>query len=194
MSDEQTETTTEQAEKKFRLQTIISDTDVVTLRKVSDPVALALGDNSGRAYPDRDTQELIEALKEYVVENNGLGMAGIQLGVAQRVFVMRKPFNSDNIIAVINPTIARRGKGKRTKAEGCFSIPNIPDGVKGAKVSRFTEVFVNFTDESGLEHKEELLVGMDARVFQHELDHLEGHLMLDDLTPNGRFMGWERSF
>ena len=68
MSDEQTETTTEQAEKKFRLQTIISDTDVVTLRKVSDPVALALGDNSGQAYPDRDTQELIEALKEYVVE------------------------------------------------------------------------------------------------------------------------------
>ena len=178
MSDEQTETTTEQAEKKFRLQTIISDTDVVNLRKVSDPVAFALGDNSGQAYLDVDTQELIEALKEYVVEHNGLGMAAIQLGVAKRVFVMRRPYNSENLLTVINPTIVRRGVNTRIKSEGCFSIPNIPDAVKGARVKRFTEVFVNYTDESGLEHKEEMLVGMDARVFQHELDHLEGHLFL----------------
>lgn len=191
MSDEQTETTTE--EKKFRLQTIISDTDVITLRQESEPVAFVLGDNSGKAYLDRDTQELIEALKEHVLENDGLGMAAIQLGVAKRIIVMRQPFNSERLVTLINPKLVR-GNGQSVKAENCFSIPNLPDGTKGARVKRQSMVVVNYTDEEGVDHKEEIFVGMDARVFQHELDHLNGELMLDTKTQNGRFMGWERSF
>ncbi len=192
MSEEQTETTTEE-EKKFRLHTIISDADVIILRKESEPVTFCLGDNSGKAYLDRDTQELIEALKEHVVENDGLGMAAIQLGVAKRIIVMRKPFNGERLVTLINPKLVR-GNGQSIKAEGCFSIPNLPDGVKGARVKRQSTVIVNYTDEEGTNYEEEMFVGMDARVFQHELDHLNGELMLDDKTKNGRFMGWERSF
>ncbi|MHA2063519.1 MAG: peptide deformylase [Candidatus Thorarchaeota archaeon] len=194
MNEEKTETpTTEEEEKKFRLLTIVSDQDIMTLRGVSEPVIFAIGDNSGKIWLDKDTQELIQALKDYVIDNDGLGMAAIQLGVQKRVFVMRKPFNSDNVIAIINPRLIR-GEGKSTKAEGCFSIPNLPENVKGARMTRMSRIVVDYTDEEGIDHKEEMLVGMDARIFQHELDHLSGSLIIDDTTPTGKFRGWERLF
>ena len=181
------ETTTE--EKKFKLLTITDDQDVVILRKVSDPVALILGDNSGQVYLDKNTKELVQALKDYVTENDGLGMAAVQLGVTKRLFVMRKPFSSDRIIAVVNPEIIR-GEGKSIGIEGCFSVPNLPENIKGAKVQRQSCIFVNYTDEDGVEHKEEMLVRLDARIFLHEYDHLEGKLLLDD----PKFKGWASAY
>ncbi len=196
MNNEKTETTTEETEveeKKFRLHTIISDQDIMILRKVSEPVAFVLADNSGKAYLDRDTTELIQALKDHIVNNDGLGMSAIQLGVDKRVFVMRKPFNSERLITIINPTLVR-GNGQSVKTEGCFSIPNLPDQVAGARVKRWSHIFVNYRDEEDVAYKEEMFVGMDARIFLHELDHLNGELILDDRTSNGTFMGWEHLF
>lgn len=187
MNEESTETTETEEEQKFRLRTIISDQDVMELRSVSEPVAFAVID-SGEVCLDKDTQELIQALKDYVIEHDGLGVAGVQLGVKKRVFVMRQPFSTDNLLVVINPTILR-GEGHSVKGEGCFSIPDSP-GV--AMVRRFSMIDVSYTDESGETHENEKLVGMDARVFQHELDHLDGILMID-AKPNGRgFQSWRR--
>src|SRR5690606_8148898 len=106
-NEERIETPVQEEEQKFRLRTIISDNDVMDLRKPSEEVALVLGDSSGRAYPDKDTVELIEALKSYVIKNDGLGMAAVQLGVHKRIFVMRRPFNSDQLLVVINPRVRR---------------------------------------------------------------------------------------
>lgn len=184
---------TEAVEERWRLHTIVSDQDIMTLRETSEQVVFAIGDNSGKIRLDRDTQELIQALKDYVIDNDGLGMAAVQLGVKKRVFVMRKPFSSDNIITIINPRLIR-GDGKSTKAESCFSIPNLPENVKGVRMTRMSHIVVDYADEEGIDHKEEMLVGMDARVFQHELDHLSGSLIIDDKTPTGKFRGWERSF
>jgi len=186
MSEEKT-TTTE--EKKFKLLTIANEQDVATLRKVSDTVAFVLGDNSGQLYIDKNTKELVQALKDYVMENDGLGMAAIQLGVAKRVFVMRKPFSSDQIITVINPKLIR-GEGKSVGVENCFSVPNLPENVKGAKVQRQSRIFVDYTDEDGVAYKEEMFVGLDARIFLHELDHLDGKLLLDD----PKFKGWASAY
>ncbi len=193
MNEETTETTKteKQEEQKFRLRTIVSDQDIMTLREESVPVVFAVGDNSGKAFLDKDTTELIQALRDYVVENDGLGMAGVQLGETKRVFVMRWPFNGDKIVTIINPRLIR-GEGHSVKAEGCFSIPEVPSNVIGARVKRMSMIFVDYTDEEGVNHNEEMLIGMDARVFLHELDHLSGHLMLDNKTPTGAFMGWER--
>lgn len=190
MNEESTETTTPEEEPKFRLRTIISDQDVMDLRKPSDPVSFALGDNSGKAFLDKDTAELVQALKDYVVENDGLGMAAVQLGVHKRLFVMRKPFSSDNLLVVINPTILR-SEGHSIKGEGCFSLPDTPGE---AVVKRASRIFVNYTDEGGVTHEEEMLVGMDARIFQHELDHLDGILMIDAKLGGRGFRGWGRSF
>jgi len=175
------ETTQEDA--KYRLRTIVSDTDVTDLRKESEEVSLT-------EIQSEEMQELTEALRTYVRDNYGLGMAAVQLGVHKRVFVMRKPFNSQRIVTMINPKVLRR-RGKSRKPEGCFSIPT-PNGVQGAVVERATEIYVEFTDEEGVTHTEEMMMGMDARIFQHELDHLDGHLMLDDKTPTGKFRGWRR--
>ena len=195
MNEETTETTKteKQEEQKFRLRTIVSDQDIMTLREKSVPVTFAVGDNSGKAFLDKDTTELIQALKDYVVENGGLGMAGVQLGETKRVFVMRWPHSSDKIVTIINPRLIR-GEGHSVKAEGCFSLPDLPSNVVGARVKRMSRIFVDYTDEEGMNHNEEMLMGMDARVFLHELDHLEGSLCLDESMPHGRFMGWERSF
>lgn len=187
MNEEQVEATTTEEEAKFRLRTIISDQDAITLREQSEEVAFAAGDNSGNVYLDKDTTELIQALKDYVLENDGLGMAAIQLGVAKRIFVMRQPFNGDRVVTIINPKLIR-GSGQRIKSEGCFSIPNLPDTIKGARVKRMTTIFVDYDNEDGERQTEQMFVGMDARVFQHELDHLNGITMLDDT----RFQGWER--
>ena len=196
MNEEKIETTKieeEEEQNKFRLLTIVSDQDVMTLREVSDPVIFAMGDNSGKAWLDKDTQELVQALKDYVIENDGLGMAAVQLGVTKRLLVMRWPHSSDKIVTIINPRLIR-GEGHSVKAEGCFSIPNLPVNVSGARVRRMSRIFVDYTDEQGVEIKEEMLMGMDARIFLHELDHLNGFLMLDDKTPTGEFRGWERQF
>lgn len=180
----------ETEEQKFRLRTIISDQDVMDLRKESEEVILSMGDNSGNAYPDGETLELVQALKDYVLENDGLGMAAVQLGVHKRLFVMRRPFSSDQLLTVINPTI-KRVDGQSTKPEGCFSIPDAP---ADAMVTRASMIWVDFTDEFGNSYENEMLVGMDARIFQHEYDHLFGILMLDT-KPNRRgFRGWKRSF
>lgn len=191
MHEEETEFTETEVE-KFRLRNVVSDQDAMFLREKSEPVVFAIADNSGNICLDKDTTELIQALKDYVMENDGLGMAAIQLGVKKRVFVMRKPYNTDNLIVVINPKILR-GDGKAIGIENCFSI-DLPSTVKGARVQRQTRIYVNYTDEDGVDYKDELFVGMDARVFQHELDHLDGWLMLDDQTPRGRFRGWMRAY
>lgn len=189
MNEEKTETTTTEEEQKFRLRTIISDQDVLDLRKPSQPVVFAAGDNSGKVFLDSDTSDLVQALKDYVTQNDGLGMAAVQLGVHKRLFVMRKPFNSDNLLVVINPHIARR-EGHAVKGEGCFSLPETPGE---AMVRRASMIDVTYDDEEGVTH-EDTFVGMDARIFQHELDHLDGILMIDQ-KPNGwGFRGWRRLF
>lgn len=185
------EVVTKEEVSKFKLRSVISDEDAMFLREHSKDVSIVIGDNSGNAILMPATRELILALKTYVSEHNGLGMAAVQLGVHDRVFVMRKPWNSNNLIAVVNPRL-RRAQGMSKKTEGCFSIPS-PDGV-GAMVKRPSMIWVDYTNENGELLQDEMMVGMDARVFQHELDHLDGRLMLDsDLPRSSGFVRWVRA-
>ena len=194
MMENKKEATTEVVEEvvePFRLLTVISDQDVVKLRETSEPVAFVVADNSGDSYLDKDTQELIAAPKSKLVSMDALGLAAIQVGIAKRVFVMKKPWSSNRVLVVINPKI-HNGRGKGDKVENCLSIPNLPPSVKGVMVRRRTTITVSYTNESGVLQEEEMFVGMDARVFQHEFDHLDGYLILDDKTTTGKFMGWAR--
>ncbi len=180
MKPEETTEPIEEPVSKFRLRNTISDQDALFLREVSEPVVF---DKSNSL--DQDTFELITALHDYIRENNGLGMAAIQLGVKKRILVMRKPWCTDQLVTMINPRLLR-GNGKNTKPEGCFSIP-LPDGI-GALVTRRADVVVEYTDVDGIVHKNEMLVGVDARVFQHEFDHLNGILFVN----KSRFKGWTK--
>lgn len=191
VQNESVKTETQKQDEKFRLRTVVSDEDAMFLRERSEDVTVVVADNSGNASLMPETRELIAALKAYVIQHNGLGMAAPQLGVRQRVFVMRKPWNSNQLVAIINPRIWRT-TGKSRKAEGCFSVPT-PDGVF-AEVERPSMIWVDYTSEDGEFIQEEMLVGMDARVFQHELDHLDGNLMVDEKLPRGSgFTRWVRA-
>ena len=104
-------------------------------------------------------------LKTLNKHRNGVGLAAVQVGYMKRIFVMR--WESTGTI-VINPKILRH-RGRRVKMnEDCLSFPGIEVPVK-----RSPEIEVIYTDASG-ETVTTTLKDMQARIFQHEFDHLNG--------------------
>lgn len=113
---------------------------------------------------DGDPQDLIKAMTKTMIENNGIGLAGPQIGVSKRIFVMG---NQDRLYACINPIIVS-GTGDIKDIEGCLSFPNL-----WLKVKRYETIQVKYYNAFGQEVFTEFS-GLIARVFQHELDHLDG--------------------
>ena len=116
---------------------------------------------------------------------NGVGLAAPQVGVLLRLFVVELPEDEENeqpaeTYIVFNPEVVK-GKGEEIGYEGCLSIP----GYIG-EVARQEEITVKGLDERG--RKVRLRVeGYLARVFQHEIDHLNGILYTDRLTDPDTF-------
>jgi peptide deformylase len=109
----------------------------------------------------------------------GAGLAATQLGVMHRVFVYRT--EPDSPIGVfVNPRLDWVGEQTEVGEEGCLSIPGI-----WVPVERPTRVRMHGLDAGGRERIVEA-DGMEARVLQHELDHLDGVLMIDRLPPDER--------
>jgi peptide deformylase len=82
---------------------------------------------------------------------------------------------SGKMTVLINPEIITHSRETATEEEGCLSLPGVV-----IPVARFLSVTIRYLDEEGKE-QERRLMGMDARVAQHEIDHLEGRLIVDDL-------------
>jgi peptide deformylase len=165
---------------KRNVISVLTDEGLALLRTKSEKVPFTvLGD--GTLCLDGATNELIADLKTFVADSGGWGMSAIQLGVAKRIFAMCR--KSGNIIIVINPKIVERSDENVASPEGCFSIPCMP-GV-GAVVSRAKSISVQYEDETG-RCIDTQLNGMEARIFQHEMDHLEGILCID----KDRLTGW----
>ena len=151
-----------------------------------------------RQYPDpvlrmraRDVQEfdsnlarLVERMKQLMRDANGVGLAGNQVGVLQRVFVFQRPEEKEDEeqepIALVNPRIVERSDEVASDEEGCLSLQGVL-----APVERAVAVTLAASDPRGEELRLELS-GIAARVAQHELDHLDGVLILDRTTPEAR--------
>lgn len=128
---------------------------------------------------------LAEQMLETMREANGVGLAAPQVGVLQRLFVAELPADEEQNLPretyiLFNPQIVK-AQGEQIGTEGCLSIP----GYVG-EVARFQQVTVKGLDERGqpVRHKVE---GYLARVFQHEIDHLDGVLYTDRLTDPSTF-------
>jgi peptide deformylase len=126
-------------------------------------------------------QDMLETMRNA----NGVGLAAPQIGVTQRLFVAELPEDEETnqpqlTIILVNPEIVK-GRGEQVGFEGCLSIP----GYVG-EVARYEQVVVKGLDETGraVRHKVE---GYLARVFQHEIDHLDGILYTDRLTDPETF-------
>lgn len=107
----------------------------------------------------------------------GVGLAGTQVGVLERIFVFEV---EEEAGALINPVIVRRSPEQVTEEEGCLSLPGI-----AYDVQRSSAVWVEGLDERGRAVSIEA-GGLMARVVQHEIDHLDGVLFVDHLPDDAR--------
>jgi len=136
------------------------------LRKVAQPV----GD------VDDTVRELVDNMFETMYDAPGIGLAATQVNVHKRVVVMDLSEDKSDAIVLINPEIVGR-EGEKVMQEGCLSIPGIFEDI-----SRADTVTVKALDRDG-EAFERTADGLLAACIQHEIDHLDGKLFLDYLSP-----------
>jgi peptide deformylase len=109
----------------------------------------------------------------------GVGLAAPQIGLSQRLLVYRIGAEAP-LIALVNPAIEWSSDDVECGEEGCLSIPGVT-----VDVDRALHVRVKAQDETGAERSVEAS-GLEARVIQHELDHLNGVLILDRTSKEQR--------
>ncbi|MFD0762563.1 peptide deformylase [Lutibacter aestuarii] len=153
-----------------------------------DPVLRKVGVNIDKDYPN--LTELIENMKETMVNARGIGLAAPQIGKAIRLFIVdTSPFEKDEDLdekereflstfkkVFINAKIVKEEGDEWAFNEGCLSIPDINEDV-----FRQEKITIEYLDENFEPHTE-VIDGLAARVVQHEYDHIEGILFTDKIS------------
>ncbi len=149
---------------------------LLEIKKYPDPVlkqkAQEITDING------NLQELIDNMVETMYEAPGIGLAANQVGHLKRVIVVDITAGKEkgNLIVLLNPQIVET-EGKTDSEEGCLSVPKYTNVIKRAK-----KVLVKGLDREGKPVEIEA-EGLLSRAFQHEIDHLDGVLFIDRLSP-----------
>jgi peptide deformylase len=128
---------------------------------------------------DDSLREEVARMDRLMGDALGLGLAATQLGVLHRLFVYRAGPDAP-LVAVINPELEWSSQDEEVAEEGCLSLPRVT-----VDVERPVHVRVSARDEQGAPIKIEAS-GLEARVIQHEMDHLDGVLILDRTTRDQR--------
>lgn len=171
----------------------INDEDARILRTVCQELSFPL-DAAGK----RDVEALVEA---FFARDDALGLAAPQIGISKRILIFRhgnldnkgegKPSREDCTV-LINPRITQARGETLYMAEGCLSCPEIQ-----VEVGRFPEIKIRALDINGRKFNKRYL-DFPARIVQHELDHLEGKLIVDHeggiSYPRKRSAFFERLF
>jgi peptide deformylase len=124
---------------------------------------------------DGKLQILIDQMLETMYAHRGVGLASTQVGVAQRFFVMDTSEHGDQPLVLINPEIIQV-HGELEWEEGCLSIPGIYE-----KTTRHRDILVRALDRDGKPFEMEA-TDLKGVCIQHELDHLDGKLFIDQLS------------
>ena len=148
------------------------------IRQYPDPV-LRMRANEIESFDD-DLRRLVERMTELMQDANGVGLAGTQVGTLRRVFVFQPEGEDEGPRAVVNPALTKTSEVTLSDTEGCLSMQGV-----SIPVERPAKVTIAGKDENG-EDVEFELEERDARVVQHELDHLDGILILDRTTADAR--------
>jgi peptide deformylase len=124
---------------------------------------------------DINAAELEVDMVMTMVVSKGIGLAANQVGILKRVFAIRL---KDQVpFCMFNPTIVKNESILEDDSEGCLSFPNL-----FLKVKRYSSITAEYFDRQGKKRIIEL-EGLDARCFQHELDHLNGVCFTDEISP-----------
>ena len=118
----------------------------------------------------KDIKKLLQDMEETVVVAKGAGLAAPQIGRSERLCIA---MIGPTLVALINPFVIWKSETTAIAEEGCLSLPGL-----WLNISRATEIVVKFETENG-KKRELKLSGFDARVVQHETDHLDGILITD---------------
>ena len=132
-------------------------------------------------YPD--LKKLVADMYETMYHADGVGLAGPQVGLALQILVLDADVLKDDFPeckgfkrAMINPVFLEKSEDTISMEEGCLSLPGIHE-----KVARSKHIKIKYFDENWQEHEEEV-DGFAARVVQHECEHLEGHVFIDNVS------------
>jgi peptide deformylase len=128
---------------------------------------------------DNDLARLAEKMGRLMHDARGVGLAATQVGVLQRLFVVQLA-DDDDVTTIVNPEITQHSRSTDVADEGCLSLQGVL-----VPVERAVEVTIEGQDLTGTPLKLEL-EEMNARVVQHELDHLDGVLMLERTDDESR--------
>ena len=134
------------------------------LKQVAEPVE----------HVNKKLRALIDDMAETMYKTEGVGLAAPQVAVSKRIIVVDDQVGS-GLIVLINPEITH-AEGSQVGPEGCLSVPGYY-----ADVERFNKITVKGIDP----HNKKVTIkaeGFLARIFQHEIDHLEGHLFIEKAT------------
>lgn len=145
---------------------------VLLIRRYGDPVLRRRASPVTEITPE--IQRLIDDMVETMYDALGIGLAATQVGVPHRILVVDVGRGEARVY--VNPEIVEQD-GQVVGEEGCLSLPGI-----FADVARAKRVVVEGRDREGRPIREEAQ-GLMARVFQHEIDHLDGVLFIDRLSP-----------
>ncbi|HEU4963400.1 MAG TPA: peptide deformylase [Bacilli bacterium] len=141
-------------------QVVLAPADV--LRQIAKPVEKI----------DEEILTLLDDMADTMYDENGIGLAAPQVGVSKRVVIIDFGEEYGGLLELINPVIVEKS-GSVVDVEGCLSIPNLRGNVK-----RYDKITVHFMARDGKTY-EMKPDGYFARIFQHEIDHLEGILYTD---------------
>jgi len=144
------------------------------LRQASDPIEAV----------DKDVLQLADDMLETMYDAPGVGLAAIQIGIPKRLVVLDVADEDEQAAALtlINPEIVKFGQALRGHEEGCLSIPEVL-----VEIERPTPVTVRYVDRDG-ETKEFEADGLLGTAIQHEIDHLDGKLIIDYMSRLKRDM------
>jgi len=152
---------------------------ILEIKKYGDPVLRE------KAHPITEVTEDLKKLSQDMIETmydaNGIGLAANQVGILQRIFVVdtNDPKSPDPKV-YLNPEIQESSVEDESYNEGCLSIPDLE-----GDVYRPLKIKARWMGLDGKTY-EQTLDDMNARVFQHELDHLDGVLFIDHMTDSNR--------
>ncbi|HEV2722993.1 MAG TPA: peptide deformylase [Thermoleophilaceae bacterium] len=147
------------------------------VRRLGDPVLRSRAVEVDRF--DESLRGQVARMAGLMHDAFGLGLAAPQLGISQRLLVYRVGIDAP-LIALANPELEWSSKEEETMEEGCLSLPGVT-----VDVDRSVHLRVRARDEHGDERRVEAS-GLEARVILHEMDHLDGVLILDRTSRDQR--------
>lgn len=141
-----------------------------SIRKFDDPILKQVCRPAGN---DRQTRDAIADLRDTIrARIDGVGLAAPQIGIDLRIIAIQ-PTRGSDITILVNPKVIERSAETETKREGCLSYPGV-----WVDIARHWSIRVAYDDVDGRFSRE--YQGFEARIIQHEIDHLNGICLVGD--------------